>query len=204
MTPPRTIAGLALLALLALTAAGARAQHAPGGGGPPPLTTVPPEARQLDFLIGQWELVAEPKVSMLAATFHGQPKLPGVWKAWRALDGFGVEDELRLTDASGNPRSLSKSLRIFDRAARRWSSTTLDVYRARFQTASGEWKGGQATFTGRGTDGDGKPVLTRVRFYDIKPGGFRWQQDRSYDDGRTWDEGTLKIVAKRVAAKAPR
>jgi hypothetical protein len=30
------------------------------------------------------------------------------------------------------------------------------------------------------------------------------QQDRSYDAGRTWTEGFLKIEAKRVAAVAPR
>jgi hypothetical protein len=30
------------------------------------------------------------------------------------------------------------------------------------------------------------------------------QQDRSTDSGQTWDEATLVIEAKRVAAAAPR
>jgi hypothetical protein len=55
-----------------------------------------------------------------------------------------------------------------------------------------------------GTDADGRAFVSRSRFHDIGPSGFRFQQDRSYDDGRTWTEGHLRIVAKRVAAIAPR
>ncbi|HEV8240541.1 MAG TPA: hypothetical protein VGS57_14325 [Thermoanaerobaculia bacterium] len=188
---------------LALAAGAAFAQHGPVVTGPPLLTNPPPEARQLDFLVGQWELVALPKVSTLVAVFHGQPKLVGTWKAWRALDGFGIDEELRLTDETGNPLLLSRSLRIFDRARRRWSGSTLDVYRARFSDSTGESKGGQVTFTTSGTDAEGKRYVMRGRFYDVKPNAFRWQQDRSYDGGKTWDE-TLKIEARRVAAAAPR
>jgi hypothetical protein len=50
---------------------------------------------------------------------------------------------------------------------------------------------------GRGFDPEGHLVMTRIRYYDIGANGFRMQQDRSADDGRTWDEGTLTIVAKR-------
>ena len=138
-----------VLALTLLSLPAARAQH--GGAGPPLQTSAPPEARQLDFLVGQWELVAMPKVSKLASMVHGQPKMPGVWKAWRALDGFGIEDELRLTDDAGNPRLLSRAVRVYDRGARRWSCSTLDVYRARFQSSTGEWKQGRPSSRARWT-----------------------------------------------------
>lgn len=199
----RRLASVALVAAVAL-AAPAFAQHGPAGGGSPLLTNAPAEARQLDFLVGQWELVALPKVSALAAMVHGQPKLVGVWKAWRALDGFGIEDELRLTDEAGNPRLLANAVRLFDRNARHWSCTTLDVYRGQFQASTGEWKGGQMTFIANATDADGKAYVARTSFYEIKPQSFRWRQDRSYDGGKTWDEGTLQIEARRVAAAAPR
>src|SRR5215212_7990315 len=79
-------------------------------------TTLPPttaQATQFDFLVGQWDVTVIPKVSSLVARMHGVPKRLGTWKAWRAFDGRGLEDELRITDAAGNPRSLSHSVRIF-------------------------------------------------------------------------------------------
>ena len=178
------------------------AQHRPGRAEPPP--AAPIEARQHDFLIGQWELTVRVPPAGLAQRIHGTPRMAGTWKAWRAFDGFGIEDELRITDAAGNPMSLSHAIRWFDRAARAWQVANLDVYRARLVTATAEWKDNTMTMISRGADAEGKPVLFRTRFHDITPSSFRWQQDRSTDDGRRWTEGVLRIEAKRVAATAPR
>lgn len=191
---------LALVVMLAVPAIAA-AQH---GGAPPPIPTAPAEARQHDFLIGQWDLTVRVPVTGLAAKIHGAPRLVGTWKAWRAFDGFGLEDELRITDAAGNPLGLSHSMRYFDRAAATWNLSTLDVYRGRFTTATAEWKNATMTGSSRGTDADGKPYLSRSRFFDITPTSFRYQQDRSYDDGKTWTEGVVRIEARKVAATAPR
>jgi len=195
-------ARILLAFLAALTVPGiAAAQHAASRQ---PIPTVPAEARQHDFLIGQWELVVKVPATSLAAKIHGAPRLVGTWKAWRAFDGFGLEDELRVTDEAGNPLALTHSMRFYDRASANWSLSTLDVYRGRFTTAAAEWKNGTMTVTSQGTDPDGKPYVARSRFFDITPGTFRYQQDRSYDDGKTWSEGTLRIEAKKVAAVAPR
>jgi hypothetical protein len=180
----------------------ASAQHA-GGAAPAPRTVAPREAAQFDFLIGQWALDVRPAVSSLAARIHGVPKLVGTWKAWRAFDGFGVEDELRISDESGNPRTLAHALRVYDGAARHWTNTTLDVYRATFVSSAAEWSTGQMTSTSRGTDKDGKAYVARARFSDITPTSFRYLQERSMDEGRTWTE-TLRIQAKRTAASATR
>jgi len=191
---------LAFLPLFAFPAIAA-AQH---GHSAPPAPTAPREATQFDFLVGQWEIVAQPYVAGLAAKIHGSPKFPGVWKAWRGLDGFGIEDEVRLTDESGNPRALTHTLRIFDATAKRWNISSLDVYRSNFTTANAEWRDGQMHVSSQGTDQEGKAYVSRARFHDITPNSFRLQQDRSYDAGRTWTEAFLKIEAKRVAAVAPR
>lgn len=169
-----------------------------------PTTIAPREAAQFDFLIGQWELELSPKVNGLAAMIHGAPRLRGSWKAWRAFDGFGVDDELRVSDASGNPVTLSHAQRIFDAKTQRWLISGLDVYRARFSTASAQWLNGEMRLSGTGSSNEGKPLLTRSRFFEITPDRFRMQQDRSSDNGASWDEAVLTITAKRVAAKAPR
>lgn len=208
MTPSLTRRALSLsplaAALLAALADPVAAQHAPAAGGAPPPTTPPREASQWDFLIGQWELEVTPKVIGLAAALHGAPKLGGVWKAWRAFDGFGIEDELRIVDASGNPVALTHTLRLWDARYRRWLLQGLDVYRARASSAQASWADGEMRGQGSGTSPEGKPVLTRSRYFDIGANGFRMKQDRSGDDGASWDEGVLTISARRVAAKAAR
>lgn len=173
--------------------------HAQGGG-----VTAPREAAQFDFLIGQWEIELTPKVNGLAAMVHGTPKLLGSWKAWRAFDGFGIEDELRVIDGSGNPATLAQAQRIFDAKSKRWLMSSLDVYRVRFSSATAHWQDGEMRANGSGITPDGKPLLTRSRFYEITPERFRMTQDRSIDEGKSWEDGVLTVTAKRVAAKAAR
>jgi len=186
---------------LLVAAAPAAAQH---GNAAAVSRAAPAEAAQFDFLVGQWEVVAEPYVAGLAAWIHGAPKLPGTWKAWRGLDGWGIEDEIRLTDESGNPRALTHSVRVYDPQARHWNVSVLDVYRSSFQTTTAEWRDGEMHGSAKGVDPQGRAYVSRTRFTSVTADHFRLQQDRSYDDGRTWTEGFLKIEAKRVAASAPR
>ncbi|MDR7271661.1 hypothetical protein J2X20_004329 [Pelomonas saccharophila] len=193
----------ALVLSLALALSGiAHAQH--GGAAPTGATAVPAEAAQFDFLVGQWELEVAPKVNGLAAMIHGAPKLVGSWKAWKAFDGYGLDDELRILDASGNPMSLSYAQRIFDAKSKRWLISGLDVYRTRFGSSSGAWQDGEMRLEGSGQTNDGKPMLTRTRFMEISAERFKMRQDRSYDNGASWEEGTLTIVAKRISRKALR
>lgn len=193
---------LAVLAVI-LTAGRLTAQHS--GGGAPPIPAPPAEAAQFDFLVGEWDLAVKVPAPSLAARIHGlAPKLRGVWKGWRGLDGFGIEDELRITDEAGNPRSFSHAVRYFDPVNRRWATTGLDVYRGRTSTGTAQWNGREMLVTTNGTDLDGKPVVSRSRWYDITPAGFKFVQDRSTDGGKTWAEGTIRIDAKRVGASPAR
>jgi hypothetical protein len=195
---------LHIVTTLALVFPGlAVAQHAASASARPALAPAR-EASQFDFLIGQWELVVTPKVNSLAAKIHGAPTFVGTWKAWRALDGFGVEDETRIVDRSGNPMALGQALRVYSANDRRWVMTTIDAYRGKVTSATGEWRGNEMVITGHGVDEDGKPLQTRTRFFEVTATSFKFQQDRSSDGGKTWDEGILRIAAKRVAAAAPR
>lgn len=190
--------------ILSLAIALAGIAHAQHGGASPAAATVPAEAAQFDFLVGQWELEVAPKVNGLAAMIHGAPKLVGSWKAWKSFDGYGLDDELRILDASGNPLSLSHSQRIFDAKTKRWLVSGLDVYRVRFGSSSGQWQDGEMRLEGSGQNAEGKPMLTRTRFTEITVDRFKMRQDRSLDNGANWEEGTLTVVAKRVSRKALR
>jgi hypothetical protein len=189
---------LALITVALLAAPGS--SHAQSGSAP----VAPTEAAQFDFLVGQWDIEVTPKVNGLAAMIHGTPHLLGSWKAWRAFDGFGVDDEVRVVDGGGNPVTLSRALRVYDAKAHRWAVETLDVYAARFSAATAQWQGGEMRGSSSGSMPDGKAFLSRTRFYEISPDHFKMSQDRSYDNGASWDEGAITISAKRVAAKAQR
>lgn len=193
-----------ITAVITAQPADARAQH--GGGAAParPAATAPAEASQFDFLLGQWEVTVTPKVGGLAARLHGAPTLQGTWKAWKAMDGFGIEDELRIVDGSGNPNALSHALRLYDPAQGRWTQVSVDAYRAVMTSATAEWTAGEMRIRSTGRDAEGRPYVQRARFHDIRADGFRYQADRSFDGERTWETAVLRMDARRVAATAPR
>lgn len=196
-----TVLGIVFSAL-AVSVSTLQAQH---GSAQPVTDTKPPrDASQFAFLIGQWDVTVKPKATTLAARIHGAPKLLGTWRAWRALEGWGIEDELRIVDAAGNPQNYTHFLRVYDGASRRWNVSALDVYRGRFTTSNAEWKGDVMLTSSQGTDPEGKAFSSRVTFSRITPSSFRYQQDRSTDGGRTWVEAFLVIEGKRTAAVAPR
>jgi hypothetical protein len=194
---------LSLVAAMALLPLGARAQHG-GGGELVGETRAPREATQYDFLVGQWELTVTPKVSGLVGLIHGAPKLRGSWKGARALDGWGIEDELRIADESGNPVAYTHFVRMYDAKAKRWVVSAMDVFRKRATISAAEWQGGEMVSTTDGLDPDGKAYRTRTRITDISPAAFRLQQDVSYDKGATWDEAHLVIDAKRTGGSVSR
>lgn len=184
--------------LIATTKAGA--QH---GGSAPPNRTPPPEASQFNFLIGQWELDVKPAPASLGQRIHGMPKLVGVWKGWRVLDGWGISDEMRVTDASGNPVGLSHVIRFYDASTKTWKTSSIDANRGVFTAGVGRSTSGEMTTTSRGTDAEGKAYVSRTRYQDITRDTFRFVQERSFDNGKTWKRN-LEIEAKRVSAAASR
>ncbi len=192
---------LAVALVILVLPRGSAAQHA---AAPSTSRVAPREAAQFDFLVGQWEIEARPRATTFAQRIHGAPRLVGTWKAWRALDGFGVEDELRITDGSGNPLAFTHAVRYYSPERRRWLISSLDVYRGTFTSLDAESRPGEMLVTSRGTDQEGKAYLSRTRFHAITPSAFKVQIDRSYDDGRSWTEGYLRIDARRVAATAAR
>ncbi|UXI66858.1 hypothetical protein [Tahibacter amnicola] len=168
------------------------------------VTPAPAAARQFDFLIGQWDVEVTPKVGGLAAMIHGTPRLVGTWKAWRALDGLGVQDELRIVDSAGNPRNLTHTLRLYSVAQSQWTLTGVEAYRGRSFDATAVWAQDAMTVAGTGVDGEGKAYQSRTRFFGIGTDHFNVQQDRSYDNGASWDEAALTMEARRVSTTASR
>jgi len=191
---------LSLACALALSPLALPAQH--DSGAPAASTRAPSEATQYDFLVGEWALSITPRVSGLVARIHGVPRLHGTWKGSRALDGWGVEDELRIVDESGNPLAYTHFVRIYDAAARHWIVTAIEVYHQRVTTSIAQWQGHEMSTMADGVDPEGKPYRSRTHITDISATGFHYSQDISHDGGATWDVGHLVMDAKRAAGDA--
>lgn len=159
-------------------------------------------AKQFDFLLGQWELDVHVKAGGLAAMIHGTPKLSGTWKAWRAIDGRAIEDELRIVDASGNPLTLDRALRFYSADEKRWKTAGIDLHHNRTYESVGQFQDGEMRVEAQSADSEGKQTATRTRYTDISADTFRLVQERSADGGKTWEETGISIDAKRIASAA--
>jgi hypothetical protein len=158
-----------------------------------------PEMHQFDFMVGRWEVSGEIKVNGLIALIHGAPKLIGSWKAWRAADG-GIEDVLKLTDASGNPSASTHYTRSFSRNENCWKISGRDAYGGNLQPATARWLGGEMLILGSGANQEGKRYQSRTHYNSITATSFRMVQDRSYDEGKTWETGVVTLNARKVGS----
>jgi hypothetical protein len=184
-----------LMCVLLAASAAVSGQHP----APTPAAQPGAESRQFDFLLGEWRLVVTPRVSGLAAMLHGTPELVGTWRASRTFGGLGIEDELRISDDSGNPNAWIRTLRIFSSREQAWQTASVDAQRARASTGSATWRDDGMWVESRGVDAEGNAYRTRSLFHAITPDAFRVRQDRSHDDGASWDEGVLEMRATRTA-----
>jgi hypothetical protein len=116
----------------------------------------------------------------------------------------GIDDELRLTDASGNPMLLAARDARLRRHRPALIVATLDVFRATLVSSTAQWSNGMMHFEGAGTDGEGRPYRSRGRFPGDRTRCLHVPRRRSYDDGKTWTEDFPAHRRERVAAVAPR
>jgi hypothetical protein len=63
----------------------------------------------------------------------------------------------------------------------------------------GVWQNGQMMLDASGQGPDGKPLMTRIRFFQIEKGSFSWESEVSRDTGRTWSRSAM-LKAFRVSS----
>jgi ABC-type cobalamin/Fe3+-siderophores transport system ATPase subunit len=83
--------------------------------------------------------------------------------------------------------SYMATLRTYSSATRRWEMSFLIAHQPQLITSfSGVFKDGEMQLEGSGRTLTGEPVLVRVRFFDITPSSFEWENRVSLDWGVTW------------------
>jgi hypothetical protein len=159
---------------------------------------VPQAAAQFDFLLGEWDARTtryRPDGSELAS-------YPGTWRARHLHDRRVLLDEFTARLDDGSEISYMATLRTFSPATGRWEMTFLIAHQPqRISSFSGVFEAGEMRLEGIGHTLDGSPVKARVRFHDISPAGFSWENRVSLDDGASWYRDSV-IAARRARAGA--
>ena len=154
---------------------------------------VPEESSQLDFFLGEWDARTtrfRPDGSEIGA--YG-----GTWRARHLHDGRMILDEFIARLDDGSEISYMATLRTYSAATGRWEMTFLIAHQPQLiRSFSGVFEDGEMRLEGSGHTLDGGPVLARVRFFDITPSSFRWENRVSLDGGATWYKDS-EISARR-------
>jgi hypothetical protein len=124
----------------------------------------------LDFWLGSWDL-------SWAGGGHGTNTIQ------RILEGRVIEESF---DGRDDENSLiGRSLSVRSVADDRWRQTWVDSTGAYLDFVAVE-AGGRISFQ-RENRVDGNAVLDRMVWLDVTLDAFRWQWQRSHDQGESWD-----------------
>jgi hypothetical protein len=132
-----------------------------------------PEQKQFDFWVGEWKLTwPGPKGEVQ----HGSNSIH------RVLDGCVIEENF----SGGEAIHLrGRSLSLFDGRQGKWKQTWVDN-EGGYLDFVGEFSDGRMTLSREATGRDGKKLLQRMVFKNIRPDQLDWSWERSEDGGKSW------------------
>jgi hypothetical protein len=187
MNHPRFLAGILSAALLAATlSAQTGSQRTPEQL----KASYAAHKSDFDYLLGDWEFTAESR---------DYGKFGGRWSAVR-LDTGQILDEYRVVGDNAETFYVTSTIRAYNAAADRWELIGMDA---------GAGGGLQDFGAAQRVDSEmhieqkfgvagGKPVMMRIRYYNIQADRFSWTADRSADGGQTWVKDFQRIEARRI------
>lgn len=160
-----------------------------------------PELSQFAFLIGHWQCDVTYTNPDWETTSQGN----ATWTAYYIQDGLAIMDDFR---GGYSEDAVATTVRAYDRQTQKWSGYWLDG-------RSGTWSRpleGQATDDGmllktstlaRSPQGDIIDVELQYQFYEIHDDHFRWRQNASLDDAKTWRRDTMTLYCQRLEGPNP-
>ena len=156
----------------------------------------PPETAELDWFIGEWEVIWKQKSKPHSEVYDLVTK--ATWRVRYAFDGFAVVDEFTGPNHAaptpwGDFRGMT--VRAYDRNQQQWIMTYQhingsDAWRLTGAMENGEFKIEAHDFAGQ--------FQYRPHFFDITADSFTWTNDVSVDGGETWIENIARAEAKRI------
>lgn len=143
----------------------------------------PPESRQFDFLIGDWDVAA----TRYRADGTVLLQYRASWHANYLNEGRMVIDDFKALAPNGEALSSFVTLRSYCEATQRWELSGLAAHqRAAPAQWHGLWQDGEMHLDAIGQNPEGQAIRTKVRFFNIEAMRFSWESQTSNDGGQTW------------------
>ncbi|MFN0249402.1 MAG: DUF1579 family protein [Kofleriaceae bacterium] len=137
------------------------------------------EHRQLDFWIGDWDVVVRARASPTSDQW-GDAK--GRQKIEAILGGCAISENF-FADGPQTPWT-GRSYSSWQALLGKWRQVWVDD-QGGFLAFIGSVENGVMTLYGESHSKDGKAIQMRMVFLDVKPGSLRWQWQRTEDDWKT-------------------
>jgi hypothetical protein len=132
------------------------------------------QVREFDFWVGTWDLEWKgPKGEVQKGTNE----------ITRILDGCVVRESF---DGGKDLSLKGQSYSMFDRNSGKWKQTWVDN-QGSYLDFTGEKKDGKMTLSREFTNRQGKLMMQRMVFFNVRPDSLDWNWENSTDGGKTWN-----------------
>lgn len=130
-----------------------------------------------DFWLGTWKVTWD----------EGNDKIGiGTNEIIKILDGKVIRENFQVT-GGGNSGFKGTSISVYQPNFNRWKQAWADNQGGYFDFV-GEIDGDKRILKTQPATINGKNVISRMVFKNIKKDSFTWDWQRSYDDGKTWEQ----------------
>lgn len=151
-------------------------------------------AHDFDFDVGVWKTHIVRRLHPLT-TSNETIELNGTVTVRKFWDGRGQLEEIEADSAKGHWEGMTVFL--YDRQAHQWSMNFANSSQGKLNPPIiGSFENGRAELIEQDTL-DGRSILVRSVWSDIKPTSHTYQESYSADGGRTWDVSFTAIKTKQ-------
>ena len=153
----------------------------------------PVETESLGRLVGKWDA----KIERLDRDGNWNPGTNKIeWHWYYILNGHGIQDdwitEKLAKDGSDSTLVYGTNIRIFNKQENKWHMAWIHGDGRKLATFTAVNENDKVIMEGR--NADGREV--RITFFDMTDNSFEWQQEWTFDEGKSWTV-VVKIHCKR-------
>ena len=146
---------------------------------PPGSACATPEHRQLDFWVGDWDVVVRSRTAPGKDEWQEQK---GTQHIEAILGGCVISENFAAVGAPGP--WAGKSYSMWQPAKKQWRQTWVDDQGSYLAFTGGVDKGTMALY-GEPFQQNGKKIHMRMIWLDVRPESMRWEWQRTTDE-KTW------------------